>query len=104
MARPTEEEVNNYVKLVDEKRELDRKSRLIESQIKPLKEKIFDHVYASAKGCMKLFGWLFKICSRAGRVGWKDEYIKKCGIDAASKLQDKVDKEEYLHHEPTNGE
>lgn len=101
MPAPTKDEVAKYVDLVQQRRDSDRQSRLIKSQLETLEAKIFVHVNAKSgpKKSMKLFDWVFSILTRTMPVAWKDAYVDHAGADAANELKAATTKKEYLHFE-----
>ncbi len=82
------EELNEYKTLTTKRKELDRESRTLKSRCDQIEAKALAQLKAAGKQSAKRFGFVLAIIAGRASVAWKEAFIKECGPEKATALQE----------------
>jgi len=83
----TADEVAEYVRYADEKKELERKARTLGGEMKRLAEHFGEVLKDREQTECKRGEHVVALVTKQGSVSWKNEFVKVSGPDKAAELQ-----------------
>ena len=96
MAAVTIKRIDQYLELQAERKELNRKARLIESQMSSMMSDFRAAIDKNKGKPLAKGNYVLSLQTKAGRVSWKDAYISVAGIKQAEKLTQAAEPVEYV--------
>src|SRR5262245_20551523 len=84
----TRADIEEFLRLEEERKSLNRQAADLERQAAPLKTKLsqFVELEAGKSKSIERSGYVLAFKTRAGRVEWKSEFIAVAGTEAAERL------------------
>lgn len=86
MAKLTRERLDKYRELKAEKREMDRRSRTIDAELKQVEADALEVLSESGKSSLVRCGHRLTLLAGRVYVNWREEYIRAEGADAAEAI------------------
>jgi hypothetical protein len=86
MAKVTKTEIEEYLELEQERKELERKARTIARRTSALAAHFTEEVEASGKTAITRSGYRLSLVDGRAYVSWKDEFVRECGALKADEI------------------
>ena len=88
MSKITRDELDEYARINAERKDLDRKSKNLETREKQIVAKAMAELKAAGKSHVVRYGYALSLEKGRASVSWKDAYVDACGAEAATVLQE----------------
>jgi len=91
-------DIEQFLKLRDRRRELERRAKALEKDAKKLEERLAAHVrkHGGKARTVVRSGFVLSLADKPGSVQWKTHFIEQAGHDAAEALIEAAETREVL--------